>query len=173
MASGAGQWLGVPADRAGRVHVEPDLSVKDRPGVYVIGDCAHVVGPDGTPVPGLAPAAKQQGQYVARRILAELASAPAPAPFRYASTGAMATVGRSAAIADFGRVRFTGFAGWLLWSLAHIYFLIGFRNRLAVSIDWLWSYLTFERGARLITGPVFGASPVGRHVDDAAKARAA
>jgi NADH:ubiquinone reductase (H+-translocating) len=154
MASAAGRWLDAETDRAGRVLVDADLSVKDRPGVFVIGDCAHVEGPDGKVVPGLAPAAKQQGAYVAKRILAEINSRPAPAPFAYADFGAMATVGRSSAIADFGRVKLTGFFGWLVWSLAHIYFLIGFRNRLAVSIDWLWSYLTFERGARLITGSV-------------------
>lgn len=154
MASAAGRWLDAATDRAGRVIVERDLSVKDRPGVYVIGDCAHATGADGVVVPGLAPAAKQEGAWVAKRIIADISRKPAPAAFAYADFGAMATVGRSSAIADFGRVRLTGFIGWLVWSLAHIYFLIGFRNRLAVSIDWLWSYLTFERGARLITGPV-------------------
>lgn len=154
MASAAGRWLDAPTDRAGRVIVERDLSVKDRPGVYVIGDCAHATGADGALVPGLAPAAKQQGAWVAKKIIADVAGRSAPVAFAYADFGAMATVGRSSAIADFGRVQLTGFIGWLVWSLAHIYFLIGFRNRLAVSIDWLWSYLTFERGARLITGPV-------------------
>jgi NADH dehydrogenase len=102
-------------------------------------------------VPGLAPAAKQQGEYVAQVILAREQHRPALPPFAYRNFGNLATIGRNDAIADFGRYRFTGFAGWLLWSAAHIFFLIGFRNRITVAIDWLWAYLTFERGARLIS----------------------
>ncbi|MCP5433785.1 MAG: NAD(P)/FAD-dependent oxidoreductase, partial [Alphaproteobacteria bacterium] len=108
----------------------------------------------GKPLPGLAPVAKQEGAHVAALIRRDIAGAAARAPFVYKDFGTMATIGRKSAIADFGKVRLKGFLGWLVWSLAHIYFLIGFRNRIAVAFDWLWSYLTFERGARLITGPI-------------------
>ncbi|NWG46902.1 MAG: NAD(P)/FAD-dependent oxidoreductase [Alphaproteobacteria bacterium] len=150
----AGAWVGCPTDRGGRALVEPDLSVPGRPEIFILGDCAHVPGEDGRPLPGLAPVAKQQGAHAAACILARIAGSAAPMPFRYRNFGTMATIGRKSAIADLGRIRLSGLAGWLLWSLLHIYFLIGFRNRVAVSIDWLWSYLTFERGARLITGPI-------------------
>jgi NADH:ubiquinone reductase (H+-translocating) len=150
-ASPSAKWLGVPADRAGRVLVSPGLSVPGHPNIFVIGDTANVKDSKGAPVPGLAPAAKQQGEYAARVIAAKLRGRKVPAPFSYRGFGNLATIGRKAAIADFGGVRFTGFAAWLLWSLAHIFFLIGFRNRITVAIDWFWSYLTFERGARLIS----------------------
>ena len=103
-------------------------------------------------LPGVAPVAKQQGAYVAHVITSRLAGKPPPAPFRYRDYGNLATIGRREAVADFGRVRLTGWVAWLAWGLAHIYFLIGFRNRMAVAVDWLWSYLTYQRGARLITG---------------------
>jgi NADH:ubiquinone reductase (H+-translocating) len=117
----------------------------------VIGDTAQVTGPRG-PLPGVAPVAKQQGAYVARVIAARLAGKPPPGPFRYRDFGSLATIGRSAAVGDFGWLRLTGRLAWLVWGVAHIYFLIGFRNRMAVATDRLWSYLTYQRGARLITG---------------------
>jgi NADH dehydrogenase FAD-containing subunit len=137
--------------RAGRVKVGADLSLPGQPEIFVIGDTALVSDADGRPLPGIAPAAKQAGQYVAKAIGARLRDR-APAPFRYRHLGNLATIGRTAAVADFGWLRLSGGIAWLLWGLVHIYFLIGFRNRLAVALDWLWAYLTFQRGARLITG---------------------
>ena len=156
-ASSAGAWLGADLDRAGRVSVEPDLTVKGAPNVFVIGDLARHVGADGKPTPGVAPAAKQEGVYAAKAIAADIAGRPRPAPFRYADFGSLATVGRAAAAVQIGRWRITGFAAWLFWCVAHIYFLVGFRNRIQVGLDWLWAYLTFERGSRLITGESRGA----------------
>jgi len=151
-ASPAAKWLGVEKDRAGRAKVGPDLSVAGRPEIFVIGDTALVAGADGKPLPGLAPVAKQQGGHVAR-LLAGLARGGAARPaFRYVHLGNLATIGRSAAVADFGRLRLTGFPAWLLWGGVHVCFLIGFRNRVAVLLDWLWAYATFQRGSRLITG---------------------
>ena len=149
-ASPAARWLGTPADRAGRVIVGPDLSVPGMADVFVIGDTAHAERADGKPLPGVAPVAKQQGAYVARVISARVAGRPAPEAFTYRDFGNLATLGRKAAVVAFGDVRFTGFPAWLLWSVAHVYFLIGNRSRLAVAINWLWAYLTFERGSRLI-----------------------
>ena len=151
MASPAGRWLGAKTDRAGRVIVNQDLSVPDHPNVFVIGDAAHALGVNGAPLPGVAPVAKQQGAYVARLIKLALQGRSAP-PFRYRDFGSLATIGRKRAVAELGGLRLSGFVAWLLWSVAHIYFLIGFRNRLVIAIDWLWSYLTYQRGARLITG---------------------
>ncbi len=151
-ASPAAKWFGVEADRAGRVKVEPTLSLPGHPDIFVIGDTALVQQPNGRQVPGVAPAAKQMGYFAARAIVTRLAGWTTDEPFQYADFGNLATIGRKAAIADFGRLRFSGFAAWLLWSLAHVYFLIGFRNRAAVMLDWAWSYVTFGRGARLITG---------------------
>jgi NADH:ubiquinone reductase (H+-translocating) len=150
VASPAASWLGAAHDRAGRVLVRPDLSVPDHPEVFVIGDAAAVHGEDGEPVPGVAPAAKQMGNYVGRLIAARLAGKSLPA-FRYRNLGELATIGRRAAVVKFGRVHLEGFIGWLFWSFAHIYFLIGVRNRFIVAFTWLWDYLTFQRGARLIT----------------------
>jgi NADH:quinone reductase (non-electrogenic) len=147
----AASWLGVTAGRGGRVPVGPDLSVPGHPEIFVIGDTALVEGPHG-PLPGVAPVAKQEGAYVARVIAARLGGKRAPGPFRYRDLGSLATIGRKAAVVDFGRLRLSGRIAWLIWGVAHIYFLIGFRNRLAIMIDWLWSYLTYQRGARLITG---------------------
>ncbi len=149
-ASPAGRWLGAAMDRAGRVEVGPDLTVPGRPEIFVIGDTAHARDGD-RPLPGIAPVAKQQGAYVARAIIARLAGG-AVAPFRYRDYGSMATIGRKSAVAAFGRLRLSGFPAWILWGAAHVWFLIGFRNRLVVTLSWLWSYLTFERGTRLITG---------------------
>jgi NADH dehydrogenase len=148
-ASGAGQWLGAECDRNGRVIVGPDLTLPGHGEVFVIGDTARVEG-DGGPLPGVATVAKQQGAYVARVIAARLAGAPDPGPFRYRDVGSLAIIGRREAVVDFRRVRLHGRLGWLVWGVAHIYFLIGFRNRLIVALEWLWSYLTYERGARLI-----------------------
>ncbi len=148
-ASPAADWLQVKPGHGGRVRVSPDLTLPGHPEIFVIGDTAEV---EGSPLPGVAPVAKQQGAYVARVIRSRLARKPPPGPFRYHDMGMLATIGRREAVVDFGWLRLTGRVAWLIWSVAHIYYLIGFRNRLAVAIDWLWSYLTYQRGARLITG---------------------
>jgi NADH dehydrogenase len=152
MASPAAKWLDAEKDSAGRVVVEPNLTLPRHPEIFVIGDTALAKAADGTPLPGIAPVAKQQGAYAARVIGARVQGRPAPKPFRYRHLGTMATIGRRSAVADFGRVRLSGFVAWLLWGLVHIYFLVGFRNRIAVTMGWLWAYVTFGRGARLITG---------------------
>ena len=149
--SPVGATLGVPLDRAGRVIVEPDLSVPGHPEVQVVGDLAQVATHQ-PPVPGVAPAAKQMGRHAARNILAALAGRPAR-PFRYRDYGQLATIGRSAAVAMFGKVHIWGWLAWVAWLTAHIFFLIGFRNRLVVLIDWAWAYWTFERSARIVIGP--------------------
>lgn len=150
-ASPAAEWLGAAADRAGRVLVEPGLTVPGSPEIFVVGDAAHVLRPDGRMVPGVAPAAKQQGRHVAATIKARLAGDASPRHFRYKHDGDLATIGKRAAAIDFGWIKLTGRLAWWLWGLAHIYFLIGFRNRLAVSLSWLWIYVTGQRSARLIT----------------------
>jgi NADH dehydrogenase len=157
-SSPAARWLDIPEDRAGRAVVGADLRAPGHENIFVVGDCASVSGQDGRPLPGVAPVAKQQGAYVAKAITAAVLGKKFDKPFRYQDFGNLATVGRKAAIADFRGFHLRGVAGWLVWSVAHIYFLIGFRNRVAVTLDWLWSYLTFERGARLITGNVVGPS---------------
>jgi NADH dehydrogenase len=151
-ASPAGKWLQAETDAAGRVRVEPDLSVPGHKNVFAIGDTAHVRGEGGRPLPGVAPVAKQQGLYVARLLANRVQGRSCP-PFRYKDPGAMATIGRNCAVAEINGVRASGFAAWLLWSCVHIYFLIGFRSRLSVALSWAWNYVTSERGARLITGP--------------------
>jgi len=150
-ASPAAKWLGVEPGRGGRVAVTADLSLPNHSEIFVIGDTAQVEGPDGA-LPGVAPVAKQEGAYVARVIAARIAGKRPPPPFRYRNLGNLATIGRREAVVDFGQLQLTGRFAWLVWGLAHIYFLIGFRNRTAVAVDWLWSYLTYQRGARLITG---------------------
>ena len=159
-ASPVAKWLGVEADRLGRVPVRSDLTIAHHPEIFVIGDCAQAAGEDGRPLPGLAPVAKQQGEHVGG-MLAKLSREPDSGryAFEYRDFGAMATVGRKIAIANFGRVKLRGLAGWLTWCLAHVYFLIGFRNRFSVALDWAWSYLTFERGSRLITGSIDESRP--------------
>ena len=152
-ASSAASWLGVEKDGVGRVVVGPDLTVPGHPEIFCIGDTAHAPGTDGQPLPGLAPVAKQQGSYVARVLRARLACKLESVPFRYRDFGTLATIGRRAAVADFGWIRISGTFAWLLWGVVHVMFLIGFRNRLAVMLDWIWSYVTFQSGARLITGP--------------------
>ncbi len=151
MASPAARWLGAPADRAGRVKVAPDLSLPGHLEVFVIGDTAAVADTKGSPVPGIAPAAKQMGQYAGKLIAARIEARPAPGPFRYMHLGELATIGRRAAVVKLGRLQLHGFVGWLFWSVVHIYFLIGLRNRLSVAFNWFWDYVTFQRGARLIT----------------------
>ncbi|TGT73154.1 NAD(P)/FAD-dependent oxidoreductase [bacterium M00.F.Ca.ET.159.01.1.1] len=150
-ASPAAEWLGASADRAGRVLVEADLTVPGNPDIFVIGDTALVLRPDGKPVPGVAPSAKQEGKHVAATIKARLAGDTASRPFQYRHAGDLATIGKRAAAIDFGWIKLTGWLAWWLWGIAHIYFLIDFRNRLAVSLSWLWIYLTGQRSARLIT----------------------
>jgi NADH dehydrogenase len=157
-ASPAAEWLNAPADRAGRLQVMPDLTVPDHPEIFAIGDTVTIAGPDGNPVPGIAPAAKQQGRYVARVIKARLAGRTAP-PFRYKHAGSLAQIGKRQAVIDFGRIKLRGAIAWWMWGIAHIYFLIGVRNRLSVAINWLWTYARDQRAARLITQ---GSSKVGR-----------
>jgi len=151
MASPAAKWLGETTDRAGRVPIGPDLALTDDPAIFVIGDTAAVTDAKGQVVPGVAPAAKQMGRYVAKVIRNRLAGRSTPA-FVYRDWGNLATIGRKAAVADFGYIRLSGLLAWLAWSFAHIWFLIGFRNRLLVLVDWAWAYFTYDRGARLITG---------------------
>jgi NADH dehydrogenase len=151
-ASPAATWLSAAADRSGRIRVEPDLSVPGHPEIFAIGDTALALAPTGTPAPGLAPAAKQMGRYVGRLIAARVQSRAEPAPFRYRHLGDLATIGRKHAVVSFGRLRLTGFAAWVFWSVAHIYFLIGVRNRVVVALNWMWEYITLQRGARLILG---------------------
>lgn len=151
-ASPVAKWLSIPSDKAGRVAVAADFSIPDHPEVFVIGDAAHALDGAGKALPGVAPVAKQEGAYVARVIRARVLARPPPERFRYRDRGNLATIGRKAAVADFGFLRLSGWLAWLLWSVAHVYFLIGFRNRVTVALTWLWAYVTFERGARLVTG---------------------
>ena len=150
-ASPAAQWLGAETDASGRVKVAKDLSVPDNPNIFVIGDTASVLDEQGRPVPGIAPAAKQMGKYVAKVISARIAGSKQPGPFRYVHFGDLATIGRRAAVVKLGRLELKGFVAWAFWSVAHIYFLIGLRYRFLVAINWAWDYITFQRGARLIT----------------------
>jgi NADH dehydrogenase len=149
-ASPAAEWLGAPADRAGRLQVLPDLTVPGHPDVFAVGDTVMINDPDGKPVPGIAPAAKQQGRYVARSIKARLRGETLP-PFVYKHAGNLAQIGKRLAVIDFGRVKLRGALAWWIWGIAHIYFLIGLRNRLSVAMNWLWIYTRQQRGARLIT----------------------
>lgn len=151
-ASGAAAWLGAKADRAGRVEVGSDFGVPGLANVFAIGDTATLTDSAGRRVPGVAPAAKQAGHYVGQVIRSLLQGAGKPAPFRYRDPGNMATIGRRAGIADFGWIALHGPIAWWLWGIVHIYFLIDFRSRITVSFNWLWSFLTYARGARLITG---------------------
>lgn len=153
IASPAAQWIDAEHDRAGRILVGPNLSVPGRPNIFVAGDLAAARDTAGKAVPGIAPAAKQMGRYAGRLIAARIAGKPDPKPFSYRHYGDLATVGRKAAVVKLGRFELTGFLGWWFWGVAHIYFLIGIRNRFVVALTWLWSYLTFRRGARLISWP--------------------
>ncbi|NQW11703.1 MAG: NAD(P)/FAD-dependent oxidoreductase [Alphaproteobacteria bacterium] len=151
-ASPAADWLRLEADRAGRVPVGPNLKPPGAEDIFVIGDTALARDAAGAALPGIAPVAKQQGAYVANAIKARAAGKAAPPPFRYRDRGQLATVGRKAAVIVYKRLRIKGRLAWWIWGVAHIYFLISLRNRLLVTTQWLWSYVTFERGARLITG---------------------
>ncbi len=160
--------LGVPLDRGGRVIVEKDCSLKSNPEVFILGDQANFTGEDGKPLPGLAPVAMQQGRHTARNILRELKS-QAREPFKYNDKGIMATIGRRRAIVQYGRLKFAGFFAWLAWLLIHVLYLIGFKNRIAVMLNWGWNYFAFSRGARLIVGKDWRAaanSPVPSAVVD-------
>jgi len=154
MASPAAQWLKAEADQAGRVKVTEDLSVPGLPEIFTIGDTAMSNGWDGKPVPGLAPAAKQQGRYVASVIRARIEGRPPPDPFRYRHAGSLATIGRKAAVADFGWLRLSGALAWWVWGVVHILFLSGMRNRTVVALEWFWAYLTYHPSTRLITGDI-------------------
>jgi NADH dehydrogenase len=149
-ASPAAEWLDAPADRAGRLMVEPDLTVPGHPEIFAIGDTVTITGPDGQPVPGIAPAAKQQGRYVAEAIKARLRNTPVE-PFLYKHAGSLAQIGKRLAVIDFGWIKLRGALAWWIWGIAHIYFLIGVRNRLSVAISWLWNYVRDQRSSRLIT----------------------
>lgn len=150
-ASPLARTLGVSLDRAGRVPVQPDLSVAGHPDIFVAGDLAAVTS-DGRPVPGVAPAAKQMGRHVAQVLRARLDGRASPGDFRYQDYGNLATIGRMAAVVDFGRLKFSGLLAWWFWLTAHVFFLIGFRNRLVVLLNWCWAYWSYQRGARIILG---------------------
>jgi NADH dehydrogenase len=149
-ASRAAEWLNAPADRAHRLQVEPDLTAPGHPDIFAVGDTTTIKAPDGNPVPGIAPAAKQQGRYVAALIRARLAGKTLP-PFRYKHAGSLAQIGKRLAVIDFGKFRLRGTIAWWIWGIAHIYFLIGLRHRLSVALSWLWIYMRDQRPARLIT----------------------
>ena len=161
-ASPLGKMLDVPCDRAGRVLVQPDLTIPGHREVFVVGDLASLKDKHGQPVPGLAPSAIQEGRYVAKTILRDL-NGEAREDFHYWDKGTLATIGRAAAVAQFGKLHISGFIAWLSWLFIHIFFIIGFRNRLLVFIQWAWSYVTYERGARLITGSATLPGWVGMH----------
>ena len=149
-ASPAAEWLDAPADRAGRLQVLPDLTAPGHPEIFAIGDTVAIADSDGNPVPGIAPAAKQQGRYVARAIKLRLGGQPS-APFRYQHAGSLAQIGKRLAVIDFGRFKLRGTLAWWIWGIAHIYFLIGLRNRLSVALSWIWIHARDQRAARLIT----------------------
>lgn len=167
-ASPLGRSLGGPVDRVGRVLIEEDLSLPGHREIFVIGDLASLKQSEGTQLPGVAPVAMQQGRWVARQIAADLAGNPR-APFHYVDKGSLATIGRAAAVADFGKFHISGFLAWLSWLFIHIFFLIGFRNRIIVMIQWAWSYFTYDRSARLITGESRAITvPAPEYVDQSA-----
>jgi NADH:ubiquinone reductase (H+-translocating) len=152
MGAGFGRALQVPLDRAGRILIQEDLTVPQHPNVFAIGDGACLMQ-DGKPVPGVAPAAMQEGLHCAKNIRRAL-QGESLRPFRYRDKGSLSTIGRSAAVADFGSLRLSGAAAWFAWLLLHLMFLVGFRNRVLVLFQWLWSFVSYDRGARLITGPL-------------------
>lgn len=152
-ASPAAEWLGAAADRHGRLIVEPDLSVPGHPEIFAIGDTVSVAAPDGSPVPGIAPAAKQEGAFVGKTIRRRLAGKTESRLFRYHHQGSLAQIGKGKAVVDFGWIRLRGAIAWWLWGIAHIYFLVGVRARLSVALNWLWIYTRDQRAARLITRP--------------------
>jgi NADH dehydrogenase len=151
-ASAAADWLRANRDQNGRVFVERDLRIAGHPNIFVIGDTANVPGPNGRSLPGVAPVAKQQGRFAADVILGRRSG-----DFAYRDFGNLATIGRSRAVIEMGEFQLSGFIAWLIWSFAHVWFLIGFRSRMAVTLNWLWNYLTYQRSARLITGEIANA----------------
>jgi NADH dehydrogenase len=157
-ASRAAEWLNAPADRAQRLQVEPDLTVPGHPDIFAVGDTVTIKDSDGNPVPGIAPAAKQEGRYVAAQIKARLKGETLP-PFRYKHAGSLAQIGKRLAVIDFGKFKLRGTVAWWIWGIAHIYFLIGLRNRLSVALSWMWIHARNQRAARLITQ---GSSKVDR-----------
>jgi NADH dehydrogenase FAD-containing subunit len=157
-ASPATTWLNAAADRAGRIEVLDDLSVPGHPDIFAIGDTCISKSWNGKSAPGIAPAAKQMGRYAGAVIAARVEGASPPSPFRYRHQGSLAMIGRNKAVADFGWMSLSGRLAWLLWVFAHIYFLIGFRSRVVVALDWLWAYVTFRRGARIILAETRGAN---------------
>ena len=159
-----------PADRAGRVMVHEDLSVPGHPEIFAVGDTCASLSWDGKLAPGIAPAAKQMGAYAANVIKARVEMASAPPPFRYLHQGSLATIGRNSAVADFGSMTLSGRPAWLVWSATHIFFLIGFRSRVVVALDWLWAYVTFRRGARIILAETAGSTTNSRSVREAVQA---
>jgi NADH dehydrogenase len=150
-ASPAARWIGAEADKAGRIKVAPDLSVPGHPEIFAAGDTVVLADPNAAPIPGIAPAAKQMGRYVGRAIAARIDGSKPLVPFHYRHYLDLAAIGRKSAVVRRGRLQLTGYIAWLFWGLAHIYFLIGTRNRFVVAINWFWNYLTFQRGARVIT----------------------
>lgn len=162
-ASPLGRSLGLVPDRQGRVPVEPDLSVAGHAEVFVAGDMAHCKDRNGSPLPGIAPVALQQGRYIANTIMADLAGKPRR-PFHYLDKGQMATIGRSRAVLEIGKFRMAGWFAWCAWLIVHIYYLTGFRNRILVVMQWAWSYMTFRRGARLIVNKEWRSSPAKKEV---------
>ncbi len=152
-ASPLGGAVDAGHDRMGRIKVAPDLSLPGHPEIFIAGDLAALDRADGSPVPGIAPAAKQMGRYIGRLIAARVSGRTPPGPFVYSHAGDLATIGRKSAVVKIGPLQLKGFIGWLFWSVAHIYFLIGVRNRIVVAINWMWNYVTFQRGARLISVP--------------------
>jgi len=158
-ASPAAEWLGAAADRSGRIIVEPDLSVPGHPEIFAVGDTIAISAPDGSPVPGIAPAAKQEGAFVGETIRRRLAGKPGSTRFRYHHQGSLAQIGKRKAVIDFGWIKLHGAVAWWLWGIAHIYFLVGVRARLSVALNWLWIYTRNQRAARLITRPK-GESPL-------------
>jgi NADH dehydrogenase len=151
LAKKLAEATGATLDRAGRIAVEPDMSLAGHPNIFVLGDMANYVHQGGKPLPGVAPVAIQQGRFVARLIAARLRGKKLP-KFRYRDLGNLATIGRSAAVADFGRVRLSGFVAWVMWLFIHLMNIVNYRNRVLVFVQWAWNYLTFDRSARLITG---------------------
>ncbi len=148
-----GEWLGLQTDPSERIPVNPDLSVPGDPDIFVIGDAALVLGQNGKPLPGVAPVAMQQGEFVGRLLVARTRGEKTESTFHYFDKGNLATIGRSSAVADFGKIRASGFLAWVLWLAVHIFYLIDFRNRVLVLIQWAWAYVTWQRGARLISPP--------------------
>ena len=144
-------WLGAEKGKGNGIKIGPDCSVLGHPDIFAVGDCTYAEDGKGHRLPGVATVAKQQGAYVAEVLKARMVGLPSPPPFVYHDQGQLAMVGRSAAVADLGRIKMTGLAGWILWSVVHLFFLIGARNRFAVYLNWVWAWLTYGRGARLIT----------------------